>query len=141
MMEKKYFKSYQELTRFKTLQERYEYLRFGAEVGAATFGFDRYLNQAFYRSKQWREVRTKVILRDEGCDLGVVGYPCIYRGVVHHINPITLEQVEEGDPIIFDMNNLVLCTEDTHRAIHYGPKRQLDPVVLERRPNDQCPWL
>lgn len=134
-------RSYVELVKLKTLQERYEYLRLEGCVGAATFGFDRYLNQAFYRSREWREVRTKVILRDEGCDLGVSGYLCTHRAMIHHINPITLEQVENGDPIILDMNNLVLCSYDTHQAIHYGPKRTLCAGPLERKPNDQCPWL
>lgn len=134
-------RSYDELAKLKTLQERYEYLRLDGHVGAVTFGFDRYLNQAFYRSREWREVRIKVILRDEGCDLGVLGYPCTHRGMIHHINPIALEQVEAGDPIILDMNNLILCSYDTHQAIHYGPKRTVCAGPVERKPNDQCPWI
>ncbi len=133
-------RSYRELSRFTTLQERYDYLKLSGSVGAVTFGFDRYLNQNFYRSREWKQVRTKVIIRDEGCDLGVAGYPCVYKPVIHHINPITLEQVEKGDPIILDLDNLILCTDSTHRAIHYGTLSQERLLPIERKPFDTCPW-
>ena len=133
-------RSYSEALRFKTIQERYEYLRLGADVGSATFGFDRYINQRFYGSKEWRDARNKVIVRDGGWDLGIEGYPCGYTPTVHHINPVTLDQLDDGDPALFDPDNLILCSCDTHRAIHYGPTKLVTQEVIERTPWDTCPW-
>ena len=133
-------KSYQELIRFKTFEERLNYLRVGGIVGIDTFGYDRYLNQSFYHSPEWIRIRRQVILRDNGCDLGVSGYDIIERPIIHHINPITKDDVISRSPIIFDLNNLITTTHNTHNAIHYlGMElKSKEPVI--RSPNDTCPW-
>lgn len=133
-------RSYSELIKIPTLQERYEYLRLGGDVGNATFGFDRYLNQIFYKSYDWIRARNKVLIRDGGWDLGIEGYPSGFRPVVHHMNPITLELVESGDPDLINPEYLVLCSFDTHNAIHFGPTRKVKPEFAERTPWDTCPW-
>ena len=136
----KRIKSYKELRRLKTFEERYDYLRLIGEVGLATFGFDRYLNQQLYKSKRWRSVRNKVIIRDEACDLGVAGYEIAAKLVVHHMNPLTLEDIENGADVIFDMDNLICTTHNTHMAIHYGDASLLVQAPVERRPGDTIPW-
>lgn len=133
-------RSYSELMKFQTFEERYAYLKLAAQIGAETFGSERYMNQVFYRSREWRQTRTKVIVRDNGCDMGLEGYPCGYNPIVHHINPITVEQVANGDPAIFDLENLVLCSFETHDMIHFGGDTPYKPDLIERKPNDQCPW-
>lgn len=133
-------RSYQELLSIPTFEERYNYLRLQGEVGIATFGFDRYLNQNFYRSREWKLLRNKIIVRDEGCDLAFTGYPCFGRAIIHHINPITEEMLVNADDSIFDPENLVLCSLQTHNAIHYGDPTKLRQDHVERRPNDTCPW-
>lgn len=133
-------RTYRELKRLKTFEERYEYLRVGAMIGESTFGFERYLNQLLYRSAQWRKVRDQVIIRDNGCDLGVEGYQIHDHILVHHMNPITIEQVEESAAEIFDPEFLICCSYQTHNAIHFGDKSQLPQLPIERRPNDMCPW-
>ena len=134
-------RTYSELSRLSTFQERYEYLKLSNRVGIETYGSERYVNQVFYQSREWRQIRTKIIVRDNGCDMGLEGYPCGYGSVVHHINPITAEQIAAGDPIIFDLENLVLCSFDTHEMIHFGGDTSYRPELVERKPNDQCPWL
>lgn len=134
-------KSYSELSKLQTFEERYAYLKLAAKIGAETFGSERRVNQAFYQSREWRQVRTRVIVRDNGCDLGLDGYPCGYGAVVHHINPITMEQIVNADPAIFDPENLVLCSFDTHDMIHFGSDNLYRRDLVERAPNDQCPWL
>lgn len=133
-------RSYSELRGIRSLQERYEYLRLDGSVGDTTFGFDRYLNQRFYRSPEWKSARNQVLIRDEGWDLGIDGYPVGYRPTVHHMNPVTLEQLDVGDPDLFNPEFLILCSSDTHNAIHYGPKRLIKPELIERAPFDTCPW-
>lgn len=133
-------KNYSELSKLQTFQERYAYLKLAAKIGAETFGSERYVNQTFYQSREWRQVRTKVIVRDNGCDLGVEGYPCGYAPVVHHINPITMDQILNGDLAIFDLENLILCSFDTHDMIHFGGADPYLPDLIERKPNDQSPW-
>ena len=133
-------KSYSELRSLQTFEERYEYLRMGGQVGAATFGSERYLNQVFYRSGEWRYARDKAIVRDNGCDLGILGreiYETIY---VHHINPITIEDIERGSPLLFDLNNLITTIYTTHQAIHYGDKSLLRIPPPERRKGDTQLW-
>ena len=133
-------KSYAELRSLKTFEERYEYLRIGGQVGAATFGFERYLNQVFYRSAEWRHIRDRIIVRDNGCDLGILGreiYETIY---VHHINPITIDDIERGSPMLFDPNNLISTIHTTHQAIHYGDKSLLRILPPERRRGDTDLW-
>lgn len=133
-------KSYRELRRIKTFEERYEYLRLVGSVGKETFGFDRYLNQMLYRSRRWSNIRNEVIIRDEACDLGVPGYDIISRIVIHHMNPITLEDIEEARDEVFDPEYLICTTHRTHMAIHYGDESLLYKLPPERRPGDTIPW-
>lgn len=136
----KKIRSYSELQQLRTFEERYEYLKIPGDIGVQTFGFDRYLNQLFYQSLEWRSVRDEVIVRDNGCDLGIEDL-VIYGGArVHHMNPITVEDLREGNPDIFNSEFLISSSSRTHRAIHYG-KEDLKPVLpIERRPNDTSPW-
>lgn len=133
-------RSYRKLIQLSTFEERYNYLRLNGKVGVSTFGFDRWLNQRFYSSSEWKQLRNKIIVRDEGCDLGILTMPCHGRGVVHHINPITEEDLMHSDDSIFDPDNLILCSLQTHNAIHYGDATGLRQGLVERRPNDTCPW-
>lgn len=137
---KRYLKTYTEMSKFSSFEERYEYLKLNGSVCTDTFGFDRYLNQALYRSKEWKDFRQKVILRDNGCDLGVEGYEIPRNVIIHHINPITKEDVLNRDQSIFDLNNVVSTTLETHNAIHYGSDIPQSKQLIERRPNDTCPW-
>lgn len=134
-------KSYFELSRLPTFEERFEYLKLDGQVAHSIFGGHRYLNQAFYQSDAWRKVRRQVILRDNGCDLGMEGREINSKLLVHHINPITPEDLIEGNPDVLDPNNLVCVSENTHQMLHYGNAEgleQREPVV--RKPNDTCPW-
>lgn len=133
-------KSYSELITIPTYKERFGYLSLEGTVGQETFGFDRYLNQVLYTSREWQKIRRDVIIRDNGCDLACEGYELSGRILVHHINPITIEDITERNPIIFDMDNLITTTHLTHNAIHYGDEKLLitDPIV--RMKNDTCPW-
>lgn len=134
-------KCYSELVKLKTLIERYEYLRTFSKIGEETFGGSRYLNQYLYtKSDLWKSIRRKVILRDNGRDLGLDDYIIQGRIIVHHINPLTKEQLLNFDPCIFDEENLISCSHDTHNAIHYGDKSLLPQDPIERRPFDTCPW-
>lgn len=133
-------KTYQEMMTYPTFEERFEFLRLNGRVGSDTFGFDRYLNQVLYRSPEWRRVRDRVILRDNGCDLGHPDYPIGGRVIIHHMNPLTPEDIEERNPIIFDENMLICVSHNTHNAIHYGDSNLLPKPPIERRPNDTCPW-
>lgn len=136
----KKIRTYHELTRLPTFEERYEYLRIGGQVGDASFGFDRYLNQALYRSREWLSVRNAVIIRDDGCDLGVKDRSIGNRIVVHHMNPITVEGIEGHNPDVFDPRYLICTSDLTHRAIHFGDQSLLPKEPVERRPGDTCPW-
>lgn len=133
-------KTYSHLIRFKTFEERFNYLKLFGVVGESTFGFDRYLNQAFYRSKRWKSTRDEVIIRDNGCDLGVEDRAIFDRIVIHHMNPITAEDIEKADDSIFDPEFLICTTEMTHRAIHFGDENQLVRLPKERRPGDTKLW-
>ena len=133
-------KSYKELIKIPTFEERFRYLKLDGYVGDTTFGYSRYLNQTLYKSKEWQEVRQKVLLRDNACDLGVDGHQINMYALIHHINPITREDILERRPCIFDMNNLITVTKKTHNAIHYGDESQIFDKVTERSPNDTCPW-
>ena len=141
-MTTKNIKTFSELSRLRTFEERYEYLRLSSKVGRETFGAERVLNQAFYRSPEWKIARNKAILRDEGCDLGDRDRPIIGRIEIHHINPITIEDIENGGESLFDLDNLVCTSPNTHKAIHYGDASLItnsEPNI--RKPNDTCPWL
>lgn len=132
---------YEELSKLKSFEERFEYLKLGGTIGYETFGFDRYLNQALYTSKKWKMTRDIVILRDNGCDLGHQDHPAgDQRVIVHHMNPITKEMVLNRDPIIFDPNYLITTLHLTHEALHYGDLGLLPKDYVPRSPNDTCPW-
>lgn len=131
---------YSELRQIESFEERYRYLALRGRVGESTFGFDRWVNQAFYKSREWRQTRDQVIVRDNGCDLGVAGYEIRHGLYIHHLNPITLRQIESGDPCILDPENLITVTHNTHNAIHYGDERMLPRPLVERRPGDTKLW-
>lgn len=133
-------RSYSELSRLKSFEERYAYLRMGGVVGQATFGFDRYMNQWFYQLGRWKSARQKVIIRDNGCDLGVEGYEIHHKILVHHINPITVEDVEAERGELFDPEFLICTSFDTHQAIHYGDEPLLPTAPIIRTRHDTCPW-
>lgn len=133
-------RTYRELKRLNTFESRYEYLRLYGRVGEETFGFDRYLNQLLYKSDRWRATRDGVIIRDEACDLGVEGYELYGRIIVHHMNPITIEDIELERAIVFDPEFLISSSLNTHNAIHYGNRDLLPKNPIERRKNDTCPW-
>lgn len=135
-------RSYEETMKFKTFEERFEYLKLSGRVGEKTFGWERYLNQILYRSKEWKDFRRQVIIRDDGCDLSDPDHKIIgEKIIVHHINPIAVDDITNRSDLIFDMNNVICVSHMTHEAIHYGDTNLLpkDPIV--RRPNDHCPWL
>jgi len=133
-------RSYSEMLQYPSFMERFRYLMLTGQVGDMTFGGRRYLNQAFYSSPEWKRTRRRVIIRDNGCDLGVEGYEIHGPIYVHHLNPITTDDIEDRSPKLFDMDNLICVSYLTHEAITYGSEDILpkDPVV--RRPNDTCPW-
>lgn len=133
-------KSYDALILLDTIEDRYNYLRIGGEVGYETFGFDRYLNQGFYQSMEWKRVRNEVISRDNGCDLGLEGYEINGRILIHHMNPIQPDQIKFFDSDILDPDFLISCSHKTHNAIHYGDENLLPRRIVERRPNDTIPW-
>lgn len=134
-------RSYSELITIPDFDERYEYLKTGSQIGAATFGFERHLNQNFYTSRQWRLLRHHVIARDEGLDLGVPGYEIRTKPIIHHMNPITREDLIHGDESILDPEFLITTSLRTHNAIHFGDERQLPrPFVVERRHGDTQLW-
>lgn len=133
-------RSYSELRRLDTFIERFRYLSLHGTVGKETFGFDRYMNQQFYRSREWRQLRHKIIVRDNGCDLGVPGYDIHDAIYIHHLNPMTVEHIENGDPCILDPDNLISVTHLTHNAIHYGNESLLPQLFVERRPGDTKLW-
>lgn len=133
-------RSYEELRSYKTFEDRFEYLNLGGEVGVTTFGFDRYLNQVFYKSSEWRSVRNQVILRDEGCDLGTPGHEIFGKLLIHHMNPITYEDLESSNPDILNPNYLITVTLLTHNAIHFGDKSRLPSGFRERTPGDTTLW-
>lgn len=133
-------KTYSELITIPTFIERFRYLKIGGQVGKETFGYDRYLNQMLYRSDDWKRFRREIIMRDNGCDLACDGYEIVTPIIVHHINPITVEDVLRRNPIIFDPENVVSTWLRTHNAIHYGDESLLHTDLVERLPNDTCPW-
>ena len=133
-------KTYSELITLPTFEERFLYLQLNGSVGKDTFGFDRYLNQIFYRSKRWRSIRDQVIIRDNGCDLGMDGYEIYGNILIHHMNPITMEDIERESEFLLDPEYLIATTRRTHNAIHYGDASLLPTMPIERSRNDTCPW-
>lgn len=133
-------RSYSELVAIPTFEERFDYLALHGQVGAATFAYERYLNQRFYTSREWRNLRHEIIARDLGCDLGVDGFEIHKNIIIHHIIPMRPEDFEEGNPLMLDPDNLITTTHDTHNAIHYGDRSLLRLPVVERRPGDTQLW-
>lgn len=133
-------KCYSELMILPTFQARYRYLRLSGAVGKETFGFDRYMNQFFYRSPEWKNVRDLVIIRDGGCDLGIPGREIFSRIIIHHMNPIRPEDIRNRSELLLDPEYLITTVHETHQAIHYGDEHLLIQEPIVRRPNDTCPW-
>jgi hypothetical protein len=133
-------KTYSELIRLRTFEERYRYLRIGGKVGEETFGFDRWLNQLFYKDNEWRSVRNSIIVRDGACDLAMPDRDIGDRIYVHHINPISKSDILRRSDCLFDPENLICTSKNTHDAIHYGDERLLIVAPIVRRANDTCPW-
>jgi hypothetical protein len=134
-------RTFAKLSTLPTFEERYKYLKLNGVVGATTFGYDRYLNQTLYKSKRWLQVRDEVIIRDDGCDLGVPGYEIHGLIIVHHMNVLTLKDIEFERDVVFDTRFLISTTINTHNAIHYGDESLLFTPFPERKRNDTCPWL
>ena len=134
-------RTYSELIKLPTFKERFEYLKLDGRVGEDTFGFDRYLNQAFYHSEEWLKIKREVIIRDNGCDLGISGYEIYGRILVHHMNPVRVDDILKQTDILLNPEYLISTCKRTHDAIHYGDERTLaQNQIVERRPNDTCPW-
>lgn len=133
-------RTYTEMLRHETFEERFRYLALRGTVGRSTFGFDRHMNQLFYTSREWRQLRHHVIARDNGCDLAVEGYEIYTKLIIHHINPMTVEDVKHGVSSILDPEFLITTTLKTHNAIHYGDERLLPRPLAERRPGDTKLW-
>lgn len=134
-------KSYLELSTISTFDDRFKYVKLDGTVGKDTFGFDRYLNQQFYKSKEWKKLREQIIIRDNGCDLGVAGHEISGKIYIHHLNPLSPDDIIESTEKLFDPNNLICVSAETHNAIHYGDESILNKhEVIERQPGDTCPW-
>ena len=134
-------RTYSELIKLKTFEERFDYLKIDGIVGEESFGFDRWLNQTFYRSKEWRLMRDYIITRDLGCDLGINDREIIDEMIlIHHMNPISKEDIINKTDFLLNPEYLITTIDNTHRAIHYGNKEMLDHPPVERYINDQCPW-
>lgn len=133
-------RTYSELSKLKTFKERFTYLRLNGFVGKETFGFDRYLNQVFYKSAKWRSIRDFVIVRDNGCDLGIEGREIYGKIIIHHMNPITIQDIEQESDFLLEPEFLISTVHETHNAIHYGDENLLILAPIERKPNDTCPW-
>ena len=133
-------RTYSELSKLKTFKERFTYLCLNGFVGKETFGFDRYLNQVFYKSAKWRSIRDFVIVRDNGCDLGIEGREIYGKIIIHHMNPITIQDIEQESDFLLDPEFLISTVHETHNAIHYGDENLLILAPIERKPNDTCPW-
>lgn len=133
-------KTYSELITLPTFEERFRYLQLDGTVGKSTFGFDRYLNQKFYTSKEWKKIRNEIILRDNGLDLGIEDHPIVGKIYIHHMNPIMAKDIVDQTRYLLDPEFLICVSHITHNAIHYGDENLLPRPLIERRPNDTCPW-
>lgn len=134
-------RTYSELIMLPTFEDRYEYLKLNGKIGEETFGFDRYINQQLYqRSQKWKSVRDKVIIRDNGCDLSMEGYEIWGKIIIHHMNPITIEDIERESDFVFNPEYLISTSLNTHNAIHYGDENLLIKAPIERTKYDTCPW-
>lgn len=133
-------RTYSELITLHTFEERFKYLQLNGQVGESTFGFDRYMNQVFYRSQKWKSIRDFVIIRDCGCDLGVEGYDIHGKIIIHHMNPLSIRDIETESDFLLNPDFLICTTHNTHNAIHYGDEKLLVTAPIERTKNDTCPW-
>lgn len=133
-------KRYSELILLPTFEERYKYLQLNGVIGDETFGFDRYINQMFYRSQEWKQVRDYVIVRDNGCDLGIEGHEIRGKILIHHMNPIGIKDIQQVNKFLLDPEYLITTILSTHNAIHYGDESLLVTDPIERSKNDTCPW-
>lgn len=133
-------RTYSELITIPTFEERYQYLRLNGRVGEDTFGFDRWLNQKFYKDPEWLRIRDEVIIRDNGCDLAIPGREIYSRILIHHMNPITKDDILQRSKYLLDPEYLICTIKNTHDAIHYGDENLLVKGPVERKPNDTCPW-
>ena len=133
-------KTYSELISYNTFEDRLHYLKLNSKVGFDTFGFDRYMNQMFYRSKEWKDIRNYVIARDKACDMALEGFEIFDKIIIHHMNPIGPKDIIHSNDILLDPEQLVCVSHLTHNAIHYGTDELRVKQVVERRPNDTIPW-
>ena len=133
-------KRYHDLAQLKTFRERFDYLKLNGRVGVETFGFDRWINQLFYRSREWRDVRHHIIIRDQACDLGIAGREIVGRIYIHHINPVSEEDIKNADKVLLSPEYLICVSLNTHNAIHYGDEDLLLSEPIARMPNDTIPW-
>lgn len=140
LMNRTIIRTYSELITLPTFEERFRYLKLGGKVGEETFGFDRYLNQIFYNSREWKDIREYVILRDHGCDLGMLDREILSRIIVHHMNPVDVNDVLRRSELLLDPEYMISTCKLTHDAIHYGDENLLITVPIERTKNDTCPW-
>ena len=140
MMTTTNIRTYSELIQLPTFEDRFDYLRLDGVVGKDTFGFDRYLNQQFYRSSEWKRIRNQVIVRDNGCDLGIDDYEIRGRILIHHMNPISIEDLQYMSDLLMNPEYLICVSHRTHNAIHYGDESLIVTAPIERSQNDTCPW-
>lgn len=137
-----HIKTYSEMSLLQTFDDRFNYLNLKGKVGLDTFGYDRYMNQMFYKSREWQKVRSYVIVRDNGCDLGIPDRPIMGNIYIHHIEPITIEDIKRGSSKLLDPDNLICVSFETHNALHYGTEVYLEKYKIhDRHANDTCPWL
>ena len=134
------FRTYSELILLPSFKERFLYLKLDGVVGKETFGCNRWLNQELYHSAEWKRFKNKILIRDNGCDLGVEGFEIRGAAIIHHLNPISFDDILNRNPCVFDPENAVCTQLRTHNAIHYGDESLLNLNTVERRPNDTCPW-
>lgn len=139
-MKNQTIKTYSELIKYSTFEERFRYLSLKGQVGEETYGFDRWINQRFYRSPEWRQIRDFIIVRDSGCDLGIIGREIPDRVIVHHINPILVDDIKDVTEFLFNPEFLICTSHNTHQAIHYGDESLLISEPVQRTVNDTCPW-
>lgn len=137
---KTHIKTYSELIQYDSFEDRYNYLKLNGDVGIDTFGFDRYLNQIFYRSKEWLSLRNQIIIRDNGCDLGVDGYEIFGKIIIHHMNPISVDDILSHGDFLLNPEFLISTTMITHNGLHYGSEKRREVMPVTRTPNDMCPW-
>lgn len=140
MMTTTNIRTYSDLIQLPTFEDRFDYLRLDGVVGKDTFGFDRYLNQQFYRSSEWKRIRNQVIVRDNGCDLGIDDYEIHGRILIHHMNPISIEDLQHMSDLLMNPEYLICVSHRTHNAIHYGDESLVVRAPIERSQNDTCPW-